>query len=104
MVMLRCFIKYSDISSKTLQVPFKMALSFGRYGVKAGITTGAGMILRFKMITTTNTKIEIAATKRNINLSVMFFEEEAGIKMQKSRFGIFYQSLQFFIYVFGLAS
>ena len=71
MVMLRCLMNHNEINSSTLQVPFKIALSFGRYGVKAGITAGAGIILRFKMITTTNTNMDMAATNRNINLSVM---------------------------------
>src|SRR3569833_1224811 len=69
---LPCLIKYNDVNSNTLHVPFKMALSFGKNGVKAGITAGPGISFRFKISTTTNTNMDMAATKRNMNLSVMF--------------------------------
>ena len=49
-----------------------IALSLGKKDTNSGITAGFGITLRLKIKTTTNTKMDTAATKRNINLSVIF--------------------------------
>ena len=67
-------MKYNDINSNTEQVPFMMALSLGKKDTNSGITAGFGITLRLKIKTTTNTKMDTAATKRNINLSVILLE------------------------------
>ena len=72
-VIFPCLIKYRDTNSNTLQVPFKNALSKGKYGVNAGATAGPGIKWRFNIITTAITKTVTPATKRNMNLSVIFF-------------------------------
>jgi len=71
MLILFCLIKYSESNSNTVQVPFNMALSFGKKMAKDGTTAGLGNILRLSTNTTTKTNTDTAATKRNINLSVM---------------------------------
>jgi hypothetical protein len=53
-------------------VPFRIALSFGKNIENDGITAGLGRILRLSINTTRNTNKDTAATKRNINLSVIF--------------------------------
>jgi hypothetical protein len=78
MIMLRCLIKYNESNNSTLQVPFSMALSFGRYNVNEGVTSGTGKIFLLRITTTANTNMDTAATKRNINLSVIFIR--IGIK------------------------
>ena len=65
------FIKYKDKRSRTLQAPFNIAFSLGKNGVNDGIKSSPGITFRLRSNTTTNTKIDTAATKRNINLSVM---------------------------------
>jgi hypothetical protein len=57
-----------------LQVPFNIALSRGRYGVKAGGVAGPGIKWRFSIITTAITNMVTPATNRNMNLSVMLLE------------------------------
>ncbi len=68
---LPCVIKYNDIRSNTLHVPFNIALSKGSKCVKDGVTSGVGNILLLRITTTANTNTDIKATKRNINLSVI---------------------------------
>lgn len=70
-----CVIKYNDITSNILQVPFSMALSKGNKCVNDGVTSGVGNILRLSITTTANTNTDMAATKRNINLSVIFLRD-----------------------------
>ena len=48
-----------------------MALSLGKKNVNDGRVAGAGITLRFNMTTTANTKMDIPATKRKMNLSVI---------------------------------
>jgi hypothetical protein len=67
------FIKYKETSNRTLHVPLRIAFSLGRYITNEGTIAGAGIRCLFKMITTKNTNTDIAATKRNINLSVIIF-------------------------------
>ena len=50
---------------------FRIAFSLGRKGVNDGVTAGIGKTLELSINTTVNTKMDIPATKRNINLSVM---------------------------------
>jgi len=57
-------MKYNESNKRMLQVPLIKALSLGRKYVKDGITSGRGMIFRFKIITATNTIIETVRTKR----------------------------------------
>ena len=83
-------MKYNDVNSNTLQVPFKNAFSKGRYGVKAGGVAGPGIRWRLSKITTVITNMVTPATNRNINLSVMMFE--SGIKMRGSRFVYYMKS------------
>jgi hypothetical protein len=64
-------IKYNENSSSTVQVPFSMALSLGKKIAKDGTTAGLGSTLRLNTNTTKNTNIDTAATKRNMNLSVI---------------------------------
>ena|ERR1700761_6001868 len=83
-VILPCLIKYNDTSSSTVQVPFSIALSIGKYGVNDGGVAGPGIMCRFSTITTNITKTVTTATKRNMNLSVMV-EKEQGTRSQESR-------------------
>ena len=69
--MFALFIKYKEAINKILKVPFNTAFINGRKCVKVGTTAGAGMICLFKIKTTAKTKIDMAATNRNINLSVI---------------------------------
>jgi hypothetical protein len=57
-----------------LHVPFNIALSFGKKIVNDGTTAGLGSILRLKTNTSKHTNMDTAATKRNINLSVILFD------------------------------
>jgi hypothetical protein len=72
-IILFCFIIANDIKSNTLQVPFMMALNFGKNLTNDGTVAGAGIKCLFRIITTRNTKTDIAVTNRNMNLSVMNF-------------------------------
>jgi len=63
-----------------------MAFNLGRNGINDGIWAGLGMIFRLKIKTTTTTKMDNAATKRNINLSVMLFKR---VKIKESRYKMF---------------
>jgi len=69
-------MKYKDISKSTLQVPFIIALKKGNKWVNDGIVAGPGIIFLLRITTTANTKTETAATKRNINLSVICDEKQ----------------------------
>ena len=62
---------YNDTNNNTLQVPFNIAFSLGKKCANDGTTVGAGIRCLFKITTTANTNTDIAATNRNINLSVM---------------------------------
>jgi len=68
---LPCLIKYKEVSSSTLQVPFSMAFSLGKKNVNDGNTAGTGSIFILNITTTTKTNTDTAATKRKINLSVI---------------------------------
>lgn len=70
--MFPCLIKYNETNSRMVHVPFNMALSIGKYSVKEGATAGPGIKCLFKIKTTIITNMVMAATKRNINLSVIF--------------------------------
>ena len=48
-----------------------MAFSFGKKGVNDGVTVGTGKIFLLRIRTIKKTPTETAATKRNINLSVI---------------------------------
>jgi hypothetical protein len=69
-----CLILYNEIRSNILQVPFKIALSSGRYGVNAGGVAGPGIRCRLSTITTAITNIVTPVTNLKINLSVMLIE------------------------------
>jgi len=62
-----------------------MALSLGKKDTNDGVTAGLGITFKLKTKTTTNTKMDTAATNRNINLSVIFLKiQEARIKSQEA--------------------
>jgi len=66
-----CLIKYNEVSSRIVHVPFNIALSLGKKIANDGTTAGLGSILRLKINTTRNTNTDTDATNRNINLSVI---------------------------------